>query len=468
LKSKIITRIALVLSLIVLLTSTVQTTFGFLYTDTDPITGAFVPELTQPGSLTVTKTVRHPFGDSYRIPVSFSFKISLGSDYATATLNTSQGALTTDQNGDLTVQISHGTPFVINDLATGTSVTVRELPISSSGFTAENNVTQKQVTITENGAVAEFVNIYRPAPVSAASISLNGVKELEGRPWQNGDSFTFVLNQKNGNDWNTLGTATVTYNNTADFNKFDMSTLLDNVSFDSVGEYFFRIYEEEGNLDNISYDKTVKEFKVTVTDTDMDGYLEIASVSGAQNVDVSKNGSNYNVSVTFNNTFVPLPDPDPITLQIVANKTVNNIGTLILGPDGFEMVLKNSDTNQATALKTQNGKAIFDLTFDKTDVGTHVFTLFETKGDIKGMTYDPAVHTVTVVVSLEDNQLKATINDVQATEFNASFTNIYDAKQDDPTPTGDSGKYFWLVMTVVSTCTFIALLVVDKRRSLKV
>ncbi len=467
-KSKIITRIALILSLIVLLTSTVQTTFGFIYTNTNSITGAFMPEVTQSNSLTINKTVRHSLGDNYKIPVSFNFEVSLGAYYANAKLTTSQGAKQADQSGNLSVQVFPGTPFVISDLKVGTVVTVRELSLPpSSGFTPENNVTEKQVAITDSGVSVDFVNVYAPASVSAENVNLSGIKVLEGRPWQEGDSFSFVLEQKTGDSWTPLGApATVTYSSADGFNRFDMSALLDDVVFNNVGEYLFRVYEQQGDLADIDYDKTVKEFKITVTDTDMDGKLEIASVSGAQNVEVTKDGEQYNLLVTFNNTFKPF-DPEPVQVTVTANKTVNNLGTLTVGPDGFEMVLKNIDTNQTVAVKTVNGKAVFDLTFDKTDIGTHRFKLYETNQGLLGMTYDDARYDITVAVTMENNSLKVTVNDQDTDRYAATFINVYDADREDPTPTGDTDVTFWLVMTILSACVFTVLLVVDKRRSYK-
>lgn len=464
-KRKMLTRIALIIALVMLLVSSVQTTWCFIVTKTDPITGVFVPEQGEANSVTINKTVKHELGKGYSIPIKFGFTVELGAYYANATVTTSGGEVKADASGTIKVSVTPDVPFVISDIKTDTVVKITEDALGA-GFSAENGITSKQVTVSQDGAVASFVNIYSPEGVSAQSIGLKGEKQLEGRPWQDGDSFTFVLERLNGADWSTLGTGTVSYSSDADFNKFDMSALLDEVTFNKVGDYIFRVTERQGELENMDYDKTEKSFKVTVTDTDMDGYLEIASVSGTQNASVTKDGEGYLVYTVFNNTFVPLPDPEPITVTVIANKIINNTGELKMGTDGFEMVLENLSTSQKLAFRTEGGKVVFDLIFDKTDIGEHSFLLYETDEGVKGVTYDKARHSITVNVALnEDNELVASINGASSTEFSASFTNIYHLNNDPETPTGDDGAVFWLIMTMVSGGAFIALLIADKRRS---
>lgn len=68
---------------------------------------------------------------------------------------------------------------------------------------------------------------------------------------------------------------------------FELNDIFHALTFDKVGEYVFRMSEVMGELDNMDYDKTVNHFTVLVTDVDMDGTLEINTVSGTENAVVS-------------------------------------------------------------------------------------------------------------------------------------------------------------------------------------
>ena len=80
LKNKMLRRILLIISFILLITSTVNTTFGFVVAKTDTLVNYFVPVEKLVNSLIISKTVEHPLGEGYVIPenISFDFKVDLG------------------------------------------------------------------------------------------------------------------------------------------------------------------------------------------------------------------------------------------------------------------------------------------------------------------------------------------------------------------------------------------------------
>lgn len=475
-KSKILRRIAMVISLIMLITSTVNTTYGFIVTSTDPITNIFVPEDVRVNGLTLDKAVEHPYGADYKIPdhIRFDFKIELGAYYANAKLTTTAGEMTADANGNLNVTVKPGVTLGIEGLEEGTVVKITEQATTLAGFAVKGEAT-KEVTVGADGnASVSFVNTYTPANVQPSNVSVNGIKILEGRDWQDGDSFSFKLEQQSGESWIELGTKTVTYSaDNADFNKFDFSEVMQGLTFDQVGTYTFRMSEIIGDLDNVDYDETVNHFTVKVTDTDMDGKLEVNTASGTENAKVTEENGKYTVSVTFNNTFVPviLPDPDPITVNVEVNKTVNNTGAQSIGPEGFEFVLENVATGEKTAMiSDSDGKAIFGLTFGKADIGkTYTYKLSETNKGAAGMIYDTDVYEITVSVSLsEDNKLIAAVSmNGTATETPvAAFENTYHADQPVSPPTGDTSNItFWFIMMIISGATFVSLIIYDRKRA---
>ena len=191
---KILRKIAILISLIMLITSTVGTTYGFIVTSTDSVVNVFVPEESSFGTLILNKVVEHPFGTDYKIPdnIMFKFTFELGSYYANSKLNTSLGLLTADSNGKFGVFVIPGSAFRIYGLKSGTVVKVTEQIIAQSGFSVRGEAT-KTVTIGNGNGNITFVNTYLPRDVKPSNVTVGGTKTLEGREWQEGDSFTFVL-----------------------------------------------------------------------------------------------------------------------------------------------------------------------------------------------------------------------------------------------------------------------------------
>lgn len=471
LKNKRIRRLALFASLIMLLTSTVNTTFGFIVTKTDSIINTFTPFESILSDLLISKTVEHPFDSGYVIPdnISFDFKVDFGSLYANTTIKTTAGNIIADNNGSINVSLKPGTSLGVEDIDAGTKVTVTEVQNSDSGFAVKDGAVTKEAIVTEDGNVKiEFINVYTPASMKPVNVTVGGTKILEGREWQDGDTFSFTLEQNTeGDTWVLLGTKTITYDaENAAFNTFDFSDLMQNLTFDKVGTYTFRMSEVVGNLENVDYDKTVNKFAVEVTDIDMDGKLEVGDVTGTQNAVVTKDNGKFNVSVTFNNTFVP--NPEDIAVTITVNKTVKNTSKETLSPEGFEFVLENVATSERLALDSdESGKAIFTLPFTVADIGkTYTYKLFETNEGMEGMTYDTDIYDITVAIKLgEDNKLNATVtmNGSVVETAVAEFENIYHVEDLVP-PTGDnSNNVFWFIMLILSGIACVVLFLLDKK-----
>ena len=475
LKNKIFRRLALLVSLIVLLTSTVNTTFGFIVTKTDSLINTFVPFDNIISNLLISKNVEHPFGDEYVIPdnIAFDFKVDFGSLYANTTIKTTTGDIVADKNGSILISIKPGKSFAVEGIAAGTKVTVTEIQKESSGFTVKDGAATMEGIVAEDGSLKfEYVNIYTPASVQPVNVSVSGTKILEGREWQRGDTFFFTLEQKtNENTWVSLGAKAVTYDAENDaFNQFDFSDLVQALTFDKVGVYEFRMTEVVGNLENVDYDKSVNTFAIKVTDVDMDGKLEVSTVTAAQNAKVIDVDGKYMVAVTFNNAFVPVvADPDDIEVNITVNKTVKNTGVSSISPAGFEFVLENTVSGEKQALKSdENGNAAFSLPFTAADAGK-VFTykLSETNGGITGVTYDTKVYDISIAITLSNNNRLIstismdgeTVNDVIA-----RFENIYYDEHPTAPPTGDnSNTTFWFIMMIISGTAYIVLIFLDKR-----
>lgn len=463
-KAGIIKRIALIAAVLMLLCVSILPTVSYVITKTDPVINTFVPTTYPTGSLTLSKALEHPLGDNYTIPdaVKFLFNIALGADYAGKTVTTDNaGALTADSDGNVSVSLKAGASVTLNGIFEGTSVTVTEKDLAQ-GFSVKDGQISKNVIISADAVSSvDYINVYSPSDAEN-TVTLKGKKILHGRPWQNGDSFTFLLEYNDGENWLPIGEKTVTYDpDNGNFNEFDLTRELSSVAFDAVGVYAFRVTEKAGGDETITYDKTVNHFSITVTDNDMDGFLEISSVNASDNATAAENAENggYTVNVLFNNTFTapPTPPQGDVVASVAVIKTVKNVGTDTITPEGFEFVLENTETSERSELMTdENGNGIFYLIYDETDVGEHSYKLYEVNTGIENVTYSEKVYDVTVSVAFDENgELCAYIAiDGELTDApELSFENVYDADVDVP-PTGDAALAVITASFAISAVAF--------------
>ncbi|MBO5783796.1 MAG: hypothetical protein J6R33_02390 [Clostridia bacterium] len=449
-KRRMIRTLALALCMLVFLTSSYQVTFGYIVEKTDSLINIFKPFVVAQADLQIKKTVEHPFGEDYAIPdtVAFDFAVELGALYANTTVATSAGPMVADDTGRLTVSVKPNIVFGIEGLDAGTKVTVRELEKADDGFTAKDGKAEQEVMIAEGQTVAaEFVNVYEPQAVNLGDISLVVNKVLEGREWQEGDSFAATLDWDQGKgEWLTLGTKR------AGGQKLDMSAYLDDITIGTAGAYAFRITEVMEVRDHIEYDTTVNTVTVDVTDRDMDGALEIGKVDGAPNVSVT---GAYAVNVVFTNVYVA---PTEVTIQI--EKTVD--GTAI-GPEGFRFMLEGEGLEEL-ATTDEDGKAVMVLPYSLADDGkAYRYTLREVNDGQANVIYDERVYEITVSLTKEATGMVAAVTvDGEAVEdvVSVRFRNGYQAPEEDSPSTG-SDRYMWvwfMLMFMSGTGIFLLLL----------
>ncbi|MBQ8381717.1 MAG: hypothetical protein IJX47_00765 [Clostridia bacterium] len=471
-KRRIFKFITLVLSVILVLTVAVQTTMAFIVAGAPSVTNTFKPFEAIVNDLLIQKTVEHPFGADYVIPddIAFDFEVNLGALYAETTVSTTAGDLVADENGVITVTAKPGASVGIVGIDEGTEVTVTELQ-KLPGFSVKDGVASKAVTVSADGTVTvDFTNVYAPEKVLPTNINITGSKELEGRDWQDGDVFTFLLEYDDGSEeWKSLGERSVTYDAENDgFNRFDFTEALAEVEFTAIGTYVFRMSEIEGDLDRVDYDETVNYFNVTVTDTDMDGKLEISGVTASQNATVTETDGVYTVDVLFNNTFIPVPDD--ITVDITVKKTVICTGDETISPKDFAFVLENVETGEKLTVKSdENGIADWNLLFTEADAGkTYRYTLSEVIGEMVGVTYDTTVYEIEIQITLsDDNRLIATVtcDGEEVEDLVAEFENSFTAPA--PAPTGDdSNVMFHLLIAAISAAALVLLTVYRRRLDL--
>lgn len=274
---------------------------------------------------------------------------------------------------DYTISESGSKPGVTNDSAKSFSVTVTD--------DGKGNLT------AEVSGPVSFANTYAVAPLSySVSRDVSVKKELAGRDLREGE-FSFELLE--GDD--VVATAT---------NAADGTVTFPELTYDAPGEHSYTVREVAGDAAGVSYD--AKAYTVTVNVEDNGEGKLVASTEGAS-------------AIVFNNTYAAAP----ATVNLMATKVLNG-ADLSDGQFTFEL-LNNGDVMDRATNDAEGNVAFRELTLKQ--AGTYTFTMREVAGDVEGMTYDDAEHTIKVSVVDNDNgQLEATVEG-----NNPTFTNSYTA-----------------------------------------
>lgn len=292
-----------------------------------------------------------------------------------------------------------------------------------------------------------FENRYSANPVE---VNLEATKTLDGRDLRDGE-FKFDLYDVNENRvlQNDValvlkpdGTGNITFNA---------------ITFDKVGTYKYKVYEDELNENGITADTT--EYNVTIVVTD-NGLGQLVATVGVNNVTVS--GSTADV-IKFNNYYNTAGE-----INITANKVLTGRD---LEAEEFEFALYDEQGNLIEAVKnTADGKIVF-TTIGINQAGEYIYTVKEIKGNVEHVTYDETVYTVMVTATDKgDGTLKVeyAYENEAGTAEEIVFTNTYTEPVPEPTPeptpdpepsspvTGDSANPFlWLALAFVSGMTVI-------------
>ena len=244
------------------------------------------------------------------------------------------------------------------------------------------------VTITEQtqGSVdkIEFTNKYAATP---AEVVITARKELENRPLA-ADEFTFELRDMQGNLVDTA------QNDAAGDISFGA------LEFTSIGTYEYKLTEQKGALNNVTYSEEAYKVTIEVKD-DLQGKM-IAEVTYAA---VDGDG---NESIVSEPTFTNIYTPDPSAVVIDATKQLTGRD---LKAGEFQFVIKDETGKElATGTNTADGKIYF--TEFKLPEGTG-YKLYVSEADtaLENVLYDGTTYTVLVdVVNDGSGILKATVN----------------------------------------------------------
>ncbi len=351
---------------------------------------------------------------------------------------------------------AHDLNFAFSKAGTYT-FTIKEQPVENNFLTEDSNevtVTFKVTDNDHNGKLA--VETSYKSTVTAGSDdgidessntitfinksepitwSFDVTKNLTGRDWKDGESFTFGISLDEKRDYTTAQlteyTDSITVSNATADHKGTAS-----VKFYSTGTYTFTIQEQGGNSSGLTYDTDEHKIVVTVGADATTGALEVTKVT----VDgTEQNDPKAATKLPITNTYKASGEAT-FTIQ----KTLENIGwdgktfTFTLepvdgNPDGAAIpanIELSSETEQTFVI------TFSDLTFDGEDSKVYNFTLTENgSSPYPGIDYDDTAYTIEVnVTDNGDGTINPTVK-VNGTENGtATFTNTYSAASASWTP----------------------------------
>lgn len=262
-----------------------------------------------------------------------------------------------------------------------------------------------QVEYPGNATGLSFQNVY---DADDARLVISGSKVLDNNgfsgPGDIKDKFTFELKDASGD---VIGTAQ---------NDASGSVTFDAITYTAPGEYTYTI-TESGTVDGVTNDADATK-TVTVKVTDEGGHLV------AQKVDsdgVAVQGPDFIFTNTYGVEDKTLSGDDALR----ATKVLEGRD---LKADEFTFSLKSGEADapmpaSATTTNDADGNVVFgDINFKQANVGkTYHYYISEVAGDEAGVTYDTAVHEVTVeVVDNGDGTMSFNV-----TGNNPTFTNTY-------------------------------------------
>lgn len=277
-----------------------------------------------------------------------------------------------------------------------------------------------------------FENKYLATEATVATANFGLTKVLEGRDWQNGDSFTFLLEGVNGapvpmgDDGAPSTSVVVGPNDVVDgAAKIDFGSIV----YTQPGQYEYKVTEKSGSAGGMTYSDNVAVLRVTVRDNTETGELK-ASVE----------------RVSGDSEFVNTYDS-----SIPSDKLVNPHFSKVLegrdwrAGDNFTFTIKaktpgaplpvDANGKEVTSVTVSNANEAADFTFgtipftyDMVRDGerTFVYEVTENASGIPGISDDTHAATVTVTVADQGNGTMSAV----VTNKNNGFRNTYSSRLD--------------------------------------
>ena len=237
-----------------------------------------------------------------------------------------------------------------------------------------------------------------------------------------------------------------------------------------MGVYYYVVKEVKGTASRVTYDTTV--YNITVNVSNNNGVLEKEVIY--------KVGDEVKTEISFRNTYrKPDPQPQPLDIDLNVEKIMK--GRYDVDGFVFELVAPNG-TGVDTAVSDRDGEAVLHVgTFYKADAGkTLYFIVREADTGVPGVIYSTKEYEVRITLYYDSTSNRMgyeLVKDgaVVDGEEPFVFTNIYTPgggdKEDPKDParptspdTGDEGIGFWIMLLSVGAAGFAATLLAMIRR----
>lgn len=285
--------------------------------------------------------------------------------------------------------------------------------------------------VSDNSRKVLFENTYHAEDVSFATADFGLTKVLEGRDWQDGDSFAFLLEGVNGapvpmgDDGAPSTRVVLGPNDVVDgAAKIDFGSIV----YTQAGQYEYKVTEEHGSAGGMTYSDNVAVLRVTVRDNTEAGKLEasVERVSGDRefvNTYDSSIPSDQLVNPHFSKVLEGREwrEGDRFTFTISAKD-----GAPLPVDDNGEEVTSVTVHDATEAKDFTFGTIPFTYDMVRDGARTFEYEVRENASGIPGISDDTHIATVTVRVSDTGN---GTMSAVVTNENNA-FTNTYSSRLD--------------------------------------
>ena len=289
-----------------------------------------------------------------------------------------------------------------------------------NNVSAKAGATHVNSYLGNNGKISYKYDM-TPAKVDTKA-SFGLTKVLEGREWTKEDKFEFGLTSENGAPIPESATAPVTASVTKDDLDDKGKAVIDfgTIKYTEPGTYVYRVSEKNAGttVDGIAYSKNVAEVTVTVTPN------KRGELSAAVKVTWSEADE-----TEFKNVYTAEPVESSVTDKIDVTKSLTG-RDLTVGEFSFELrEIKDEDSELIETVKNAaDGKVTFSA-IKYTEIGQHIYTLSEVKGNAGGITYDGTTYTIVTTISdngmgqlVATHKLKKGTEDVKSIEFKNAYT----------------------------------------------
>lgn len=361
------------------------------------------------GALTVTKLVTYgdnvtPAADNNEFPVTVTLQDGAEDFTGTVQVNGTDYTVT---DGKVTFTIKHGGRVVITGIPVGVTYSAAEGTLPYGYSWTNQGAATLSGTIDADGESAHLENAYDPDDLTLTNEAAIEVTKLYKHIADNTDTyqFDFELQRLIGGRWQKTNESSVVYTNPNRGDHIKKAAMdLSSEVFTAAGEYFFRIAEivPTQQLPGMTYDRTHHDFKVTVTDENLDGKLELKSIKAVDaTVTAEKNAQTgvWEIEGQFTNTY----ETSSTKLTLAAKKVLTG-ATLKDGQFEFALYRTGEDFattgEPVTSRNGANGDVIFvtDVYGYVSGISEYYYVMKELSTDGNGVTTDKAVWQIMVTV----------------------------------------------------------------------